>query len=471
MNIVVIGAGYVGLVTACCFAQTGNRVICVDHDSVKIKGLENSGIPFHEPGLEALLGVQLRSARLIFETSIARAMRGADVAFLAVGTPSRADGSANLDNLLHCARELANTAFGDCIVVVKSTVPVGTSNLIEEILGAQRAGQAGHPRVFVASNPEFLAEGRAVEDFQAPTRIVVGANDECSKTVLRKLYAPFDPDGTRLLVMDRRSAEFAKYACNAMLAARISMINELSGIAGKLDADIQAVCRVLKGDPRIGASYLCPGVGYGGSCLPKDLNALIASAQAVQEPAVMLRGIKRVNERQGELLLQMMRRHFGGDLQDRRIAIWGLAFKPGTDDVRAAPSLTLIRQLLEEGAQVYAYDPVAVIAAQRAIGTTSVVFGTSRMDVCEGADALVVMTEWDEFRSVDFAWLASLLHWRAIFDARNIYDATLLRRYGLQLYQLGRGVKLECASPNLRGNDIEGKQLYEPLRTKRPNNA
>ncbi|HEY9280115.1 MAG TPA: UDP-glucose/GDP-mannose dehydrogenase family protein [Eoetvoesiella sp.] len=438
MNVVVIGAGYVGLVTACCLAEAGNQVVCVDHDIDKIKTLEAGQVPFHEPGLDKLLGDQLQANRLFFENNVARAVRNADIIFLAIGTPSQSNGSANLDNLLHCAKELANTAFGDCIVVIKSTVPVGTADRIEEILNVGEAGYGAHPRVFVASNPEFLAEGRAVKDFHAPCRIVVGTNEDYPATVLDELYAPFDPDRSRLLFMDRRTAEFAKYACNAMLAARISMINELSDIAGRLNADIQAVCRVLKSDPRIGDSYLYPGVGYGGSCLPKDLCALIACAGTVQEPAYMLRSIERVNRRQGQLLLETIRHHFGGQLEGRRIAVWGLSFKPDTDDVRASPSLTLIQNLLEEGALVSAYDPVATIAAQRALGAASIIFGRSGMEVCKGADVLVVMTEWDEFKTTDFGKLAELLQSHAIFDARNMFDASALQAYGLQHYRLGQ---------------------------------
>lgn len=434
MNVVVIGSGYVGLVTGCCLAEAGNQVVCVDHDVRKVAALQAGRLPFHEPGLDNVLQAQLSSGRLSFETRIARAMQDAEVVFLAVGTPPQEDGNANLENLLHCVRELSETAFGDCIVVVKSTVPVGTGDRIEAMLNQSRTGRTGFPQVRVASNPEFLAEGRAVQDFRHPDRIVIGTTDPTAAAVLGRLYAPFDPGGYRTILTDRRSAEFAKYACNAMLAARISMVNELAGIAGGLGADMESVCRVLKGDPRIGSSYLHPGVGYGGSCLPKDLHALIHAAQTVGEPATLLHGVQQVNASQVERLLQAIRGHFGGRLEGKRIAVWGLSFKPGTDDVRAAPSLALIRALLDGGATVSAYDPVAMSAAQAAMGERPVLLESSAISVCAGADALVVMTEWEEFRSPDFTALAANLRGRAVFDGRGIYNSAELAGHGLRHY-------------------------------------
>lgn len=437
MKVVVIGSGYVGLVTGCCLAEAGNQVVCIDHDAGKVAALRAGRLPFHEPGLDELLGAQLKTGRLSFETSIARAMRHAAVAFLAVGTPSQSNGSANLENLLNCVHELADTAFEDCTIVVKSTVPIGTGDRIEKLLNAKHGASAGQPWVRVASNPEFLAEGRAIQDFRHPSRIVIGANDTRSADVLAELYAPFSGQGDRLMLMDRRSAEFAKYACNAMLAARISMINELAGLAGSLGADIESICSVLKSDTRIGAGYLHPGAGYGGSCLPKDLRALINTAREAGEPAYMLRSIQRVNLQQGQRLLAAIQDHFGGKLRHRRIAIWGLSFKPGTDDVRSAPSLALARGLLEEGAMVSAYDPVAMNAARQALGDTPAVFGDSALSVCENADALVLMTEWEEFKTPDFGAVAARLRGRMIFDARGIYHASALQRHGLRCHRLG----------------------------------
>jgi UDPglucose 6-dehydrogenase len=438
MHVVIIGCGYVGLVTGCCLAEAGNTVTCVDHDAKKVAVLAAGRLPFYEPQLEQILQAQLEKGLLRFETSMACAVAPADVVFLAVGTPSNADGSADVSNLLSCAKALGEVITTDCIVVVKSTAPVGTCDRIEKMLSASDRQAGTSNNIKVASNPEFLAEGRAVRDFRYPDRIVIGANDAYSLSVLAQLYAPFDIDGRRTMLMDRRSAEFAKYACNSMLAARISMINELSSLAGSLGADIACICRVLRGDPRIGASYLHPGVGYGGSCLPKDLRALIDVAQHAGEPAHMLRSIERVNIGQRQRLFTAIRDYFNGRLQGRRVAIWGLSFKPGTDDVRASPSVALIRDLLQEGVCVNVYDPAARQTAQAALGDVQVGFGQSPMAVCEQADALVVMTEWDEFKSPDLDRLATMMRGKMIFDARTMYKRKLLQQHGLDHYQLGQ---------------------------------
>lgn len=446
MNIVVIGAGYVGLVTGCCLAEAGNRVVCVDSDLEKVKALEAGHLPFYEPQLGELLAVQLDSGKLMFQLSIADAVDKADIVFLAVGTPANEDGSANLKNLLQCAEDLGRTITSDCIVVVKSTVPVGTGERIEKILNRsseQTNSSDGQIRIKIASNPEFLAEGHAVQDFRHPDRIVIGAADPQCFAILKQLYAPFDYDGQRLIFMDVRSAEFAKYACNSMLAARISMINELSGLAGALGADISSICQVLEADPRIGESYLHPGVGYGGSCLPKDLSALIYLAKQMGEPASMLCSIQRVNLLQRDRLLQAIREHFMGDLSCKKIAVWGLSFKPGTNDVRAAPSLTLIRDLVNDGACVHAYDPVAQQTANAALGETEVAFGKTAMDVCKDADALVVMTEWDEFKHPDFNVIKRQMRGNMIFDSRALYRPEILREYGLKHYRLGQKTGIE----------------------------
>ncbi len=437
MKLVVIGTGYVGLVTGCCLAEAGNQVICVDHDAHKLALLQSGRAPFHEPGLEEVLATQLRAGRLRFESSIGRAMPGAECAFLAVGTPPQHDGNANLENLLHCVQELSDTAFGDCLIIIKSTVPVGTADRIDALLNAARPGVEGRPQVRVASNPEFLAEGRALQDFRQPERIVIGTEDEHAAALLERLYKPFNKDGRRLLKMDRRSAEFAKYACNAMLAARISMVNELAGIAGGLGANMAQVLSVLRSDPRIGSAYLQPGVGYGGSCLPKDLQALIHLAHSVDEPAHMLHGVRKVNLQQVERMLHAIRRHFEGGLEGKRIAIWGLSFKPGTDDVRASPSLALIKKLVDEGALIQAYDPVANHAAQDALGTTRISVYDDALAACRQADALAVMTEWEEFKAQDMEAVAACLQGGAIFDGRGIYDATQLRAHGLAHYHVG----------------------------------
>ncbi|HLU02688.1 MAG TPA: UDP-glucose/GDP-mannose dehydrogenase family protein [Advenella sp.] len=444
MNVVIIGSGYVGLVTGCCLAEAGNSVTCVDRDAKKVAELAAGRLPFYEPELGQLLKTQLANGLLKFDTSMASAVAHADVVFLAVGTPSNDDGSADVSNLLACARRLGDVIAGDCLVVVKSTAPVGTSDRIEKILNTSERQAGARRAIRVACNPEFLAEGRAVRDFRYPDRIVIGANDAHSSSVLARLYAPFDTDGRRTLLMDRHSAEFAKYACNAMLAARISMINELSSLAGMLGADIASICGVLRGDPRIGASYLRPGIGYGGSCLPKDLSALIDLAQHTGEPAHMLRSIERVNMSQRQRLLKAIRDYFKGCLRGRRVAIWGLSFKPGTDDVRASPSVALIRDLAQEGASVNAYDPVARPTAQAALGDVQVSFGQSAMAVCEQADALIVMTEWDEFRSPDLGRLATLMRGNMVFDARTLYKTKRLLQHGLDHYRLGQIMSVSC---------------------------
>lgn len=433
MKLVIIGSGYVGLVTGCCLAEAGNEVVCVDHDVRKLAALREGRLPFHEPELQDVLVEQCAAGRLKFESAIGRAMPGAECVFLCVGTPAQKDGNANLDNLLLCVRELADTAFEECIVVIKSTVPVGTSDRIEAMLNEARLARPGQISVKVASNPEFLAEGRAVRDFRKPDRIVIGTHDPETASTLARLYAPFSENGRRLICMDRRSAEFAKYACNAMLAARISMVNELAGIAGALGADMKHILPVLRTDPRIGGTYLNPGVGYGGSCLPKDLQALIQLANGVGEPAAMLQSVRSVNQHQIEKMRRMIKAQFRGQLRGRTLAIWGLSFKPGTDDVRAAPSLALIRLLHEDGACLKAYDPVANQAARAALEATPVSFHESALSACEDADAMVLMTEWEEFRQPDFQALASQLRGRLIFDGRGLYDTDSLAAHGLMV--------------------------------------
>ena len=438
MKITIIGSGYVGLVTACCLADAGHHVTCIDHDTSKTTALAAGHLPFHEPELDELLRRGLDHGRLSFHHRICTlTVSHADLVLLAVGTPADQQGTVNLDSLLASA-----AALGDCVnrpsmVVIKSTVPPGTGERIEVMLNAsgRRTQDCGpgfpDDYVHVVSNPEFLAEGHAVRDFLHPERIVIGTSDAHCRQIMSDLYAPFSENGSRLLFMDRRSAEFAKYACNAMLAARISLINELAALADSQRACIAEICRVLKTDPRIGPDYLDPGIGYGGSCLPKDLQALITMARASGQPADMLCSTQRVNTRQVPLLLDTMRACLGG-LTGRRIAVWGLSFKPGTDDVRAAPSLALVRGLIGAGARVAAYDPVATASARRALGNIPVYFGMSAFEVCHDAHALVVMTEWDEFRQCDMAALAHVMPGGAVFDARRIYDPATLGGYGLR---------------------------------------
>lgn len=444
MNIAIIGTGYVGLVTGACFAQAGIDVTCLDKDLRKIEMLRQGRVPFHEPGLEALIAAGRASGRLAFQSTLEPdlSLERAEAIFLAVGTPTGPDGRAALTDLLDCAARLARTLTHGTLVVVKSTVPVGTCERIRTLLETEsleaQSAVVPRPRFTVASNPEFLAEGRAVEDFLHPGRIVIGCDDPAACRLLRRLYAPFDPDGSRTLTMDVRSAEYAKYACNAALAARISMVNELACIAGPLGVDMHAVCKVLKTDPRIGPHYLRPGAGYGGSCLPKDLRALIAMAQDHGEPAYMLHSVETVNTGQCERLLDTLLACLAYDFKGRCVALWGLAFKAGTDDLREAPSLALARSLLEAGARVRAYDPVAGRSAEALIPDSMFELCPDPYLACEDADVLVVMTEWEEFREADFAQVAEKLNLATVFDCRQLYDAALLERHGLRHLEIGQ---------------------------------
>jgi len=437
MNVSIIGAGYVGLVTAACLAQAGHRVACVEKDAARLALLERRKAPIHEPGLDDLLEEGCRAGRLSFTADMARGVREAEIVFIAVGTPPAPDGRADLAGVLQCAGRLAACLDHEATVVLKSTVPVGTCERVQGLFDAAPRPAGG--RVSVASNPEFLAEGRAIADFRRPDRIVIGTTDAAAERRLRALYAPFDPTGERLMRMDVRSAEFAKYASNAMLAARVSMVNELARIAARLDADIEPVCRAMGADPRIGSRYLSAGAGFGGSCLPKDILALIGMAADHGEPAELLRSVHRVNESQATLIVRMISDHFGGRLENRVVAVWGLAFKAGTDDMRAAPSLVLIRALLGAGARVQAYDPVAARGGDVGLAHAGLTLAPDAWTAVAPADALAVMTEWPEFRQADPARLAAQARLRAVFDGRNLYDPQTLRGHGLAYYGIGRG--------------------------------
>ncbi|WP_368643224.1 UDP-glucose/GDP-mannose dehydrogenase family protein [Castellaniella ginsengisoli] len=448
MNIAIIGTGYVGLVTGACFAQAGFNVTCLDKDLHKIALLRQGRMPFHEPGLEALIAEGQASGRLSFQSTLEPdlSLERAEAIFLAVGTPTGPDGRAALADLLECAGLLARTLTHGAVIVIKSTVPVGTCEQVRSTLETQ-SPFIPPPRFTVASNPEFLAEGRAIEDFRHPGRIVIGCDDAQACRVLRTLYAPFDPDGSRTLVMDVRSAEFAKYACNAALAARISMINELACIAGQLAVDMRAVCKVLTSDPRIGRHYLKPGAGYGGSCLPKDLRALIAMAQDHGEPAYLLHSVETVNTGQCERLLDTLRACMAYDFKGRCVALWGLTFKADTDDMREAPSLALAHGLLEAGARVQAYDPVAGQSAQALLADPMFEPCADAYRACEGADVLVVMTDWEEFRRADFARVAERLSLSLVFDCRQIYEAASLARHGLRHLEIGQRPPAAASRP------------------------
>ena len=441
MKISVIGSGYVGLVTGACLSDTGNNVLCIDSDAGKIARLRAGEIPIHEPGLDAVVARGLAAGRLRFSTDYTEAVAHAAVVFIAVGTPSDEDGSADLTHVLNAARELGQRITRDTLVITKSTVPVGTSELVRQALEAELRTRGVSLKATVASNPEFLKEGLAVEDFMRPDRIIVGIDpaDTAARETFRELYAPFNRNHERLFFMDIRSAEFTKYASNCMLAVRISFMNELANLADRLKVDIEQVRRGVGADPRIGPHFLYAGAGFGGSCFPKDLRALIHSSEQAGEPAELMRAAQGVNSRQRRLLADKILQHFGGAVRGRTIAIWGLAFKANTDDVREASSIAIIEALLDAGAQVRAYDPAAAETAAHALaGRAGVTFAASAPAAVAGADALAVVTEWLEFRSPDFEELARALKARVLFDGRNLYDPVAVRKAGLTYYGIGR---------------------------------
>lgn len=440
MDVSVIGAGYVGLVTAACLADVGNVVMCVDIDSKKIERLKQGEIPIHEPGLDRLVERNAAAGRLRFSTSHDDAVAHATLIFIAVGTPSEKDGSADLSHVIACARELGRRIERDSLIVVKSTVPVGTNDQVRAAVRTELNACGRAAFVTTASNPEFLKEGFAVEDFMKPDRIIIGADDLQSAETLRQLYAPFNRNRDRLIVMDVRSAEFTKYAANCMLAVRISFMNEMANLADRVGVDIEHVRRGIGSDPRIGPHFLYAGAGFGGSCFPKDLRALEHTAKTNNEPAEMLTAAMQVNARQRRIVASKIIRFFDGTLSGRTVALWGLSFKANTDDMREAPSLAVIEELTALGATVRAYDPVALENARSIIGNNKRVELVSSADAAiEQADVLAVMTEWLEFRSPDFERLKHTLKSGAVFDGRNLYDPAAVRAAGLQYFGVGRG--------------------------------
>ncbi|HET7261842.1 MAG TPA: UDP-glucose/GDP-mannose dehydrogenase family protein [Casimicrobiaceae bacterium] len=439
MKITMIGTGYVGLVTGTCLAEVGNDVLCLDVDTRKIEMLRSGGVPIHEPGLEPMIRRNVAAGRLAFTTDIDAAVGHAAVQFIAVGTPPDEDGSADMQYVLQAARNIGRRMVEWTLVVDKSTVPVGTADRVRETIAAELTARGVDVPFAVASNPEFLKEGAAIDDFMRPDRVVVGADDERAIATLRMIYAPFQRSHERLLVMDVRSAELTKYAANAMLATRISFMNELANLADRLGADIEAVRQGIGSDPRIGWHFLYPGAGYGGSCFPKDVKALRHTAERLGMPLRILSAVEEANEAQKEVLVGKIVATFGADLTGRRFALWGLAFKPDTDDVREAPSRTIIASLLQRGASVCAWDPVAIGEARRAFGALpGLDYAANPLDACAGADALVVVTEWKEFRSPDFSVLRRLLKEPVIFDGRNLYDPSAVRAAGFHYHAIGR---------------------------------
>jgi len=434
----MVGTGYVGLVTGACFAEVGNEVLCLDLDREKIRTLESGGIPIYEPGLAEVVKRNVAAGRLHFTTDVEHAVSFGTVQCIAVGTPPGEDGSADLQHVVAAARNIGRHMSEYRIVVDKSTVPVGTADKVRAAISDELAKRRVGVPFAVVSNPEFLKEGAAVEDFMRPDRIVLGSDDPRATQVMRALYAPFQRSHERLLVMDVRSAELTKYAANAMLATRISFMNELANLAERVGADIEEVRKGIGSDPRIGYQFLYAGIGYGGSCFPKDVKALIRTAEEAGAELPVLDAVERVNAEQKHVIARKIVKRFG-KLSGRRIAVWGLAFKPNTDDLREAPSRVLIEELLAGGATVAAYDPVAMPAAKKEFaGLKGVSYADSPLDALEGADALAVVTEWKEFRSPDFDAIRSRLKTPAIFDGRNLYDPGEMKRAGLEYYPVGR---------------------------------
>jgi UDPglucose 6-dehydrogenase len=440
MKVTVVGTGYVGLVTGACLSEMGNHVVCLDIDERKIKMLNDGGIPIHEPGLEQIVQRNVASGRLQFTTDVAAAVAHGTVQFIGVGTPPDEDGSADLQYVLAAATNIGRHMTDYKVIVDKSTVPVGTADKVRDAVRAALAARGlGEMAFAVVSNPEFLKEGAAVEDCMRPDRIVVGADDERAVLLMRSLYTPFMRNHDRLQVMDVRSAEFTKYAANAMLATRISFMNELALLAERVGADIEMVRKGIGSDPRIGTHFLYPGTGYGGSCFPKDVKALIHTGQENGMALGVLQAVEAANERQKHVLVNKIVARFGEDLKGRTFAMWGLAFKPNTDDMREAPSLVIVEELTRRGATVRAYDPVAMKEAARIMsGTTGLQFAKSQSDALTGADALVVVTEWKEFRNPDFDAIKATLKQPLIFDGRNIYEPAMMAMHGIEYLGIGR---------------------------------
>jgi UDPglucose 6-dehydrogenase len=440
MKITVSGSGYVGLVTGACLSEMGNHVVCLDVDERKIAMLQAGGLPIHEPGLQDMVTRNAQAGRLEFTTDIVRAVAHGTLQFIAVGTPPGEDGSADLQYVLAAARSIGRLMTDHKVIVDKSTVPVGTADKVKAAVTEELAKRGVTLDFAVCSNPEFLNEGAAVEDFMRPDRVIVGADDERAFLLMRAIYAPFVRNRDRVLLMDVRSAEFTKYAANAMLATRISFMNELSRLAERVGADIELVRAGMGTDHRIGTHYLYAGAGYGGSCFPKDVKALAHTAADAGIPSKMLAAVEAVNEEQKLVLVHKVTARYGQDLSGRTFALWGLAFKPNTDDMREAPSRVLIAELTRRGATIQAYDPVATAEAQRVMpGQAGLAFATSAKSALEGADALIIVTEWKEFRTPDFDGMAQLLTDKLVFDGRNLYEPALIRSFGLEYLSIGRG--------------------------------
>ena len=445
MKLTVVGTGYVGLVTGACFAEMGNDVLCIDTDARKISRLLQGEIPIHEPGLAEVVQRNVEGGRLHFSTDIKEGVRFGTIQFIAVGTPPDEDGSADLSHVLAAASAIGEHMTDYKLVVDKSTVPVGTADAVRSAITGALARRGVTVPFSVVSNPEFLKEGAAVEDFMRPDRIIVGVDDDRAGHLMQALYAPFQRQRDKLVIMDIRSAELTKYAANAMLATRISFMNEMALLAEKLGADIEQVRKGIGSDPRIGAQFLYAGCGYGGSCFPKDVKALLHTATEVGEPLHLLNAVETANRRQKHVLVDRIVERFGNDLSGRVFALWGLAFKPDTDDMREAPSRIIVGELLRRGARVVAHDPVAMDEARRVFADVDagrLTYAPTPMDATEGADALVVVTEWRHFRSPDFDRIKRQLREGVVFDGRNLYDPALLQLAGLDYVPIGRPARV-----------------------------
>ncbi len=440
MNVAIVGTGYVGLVSGACFSEVGVDVTCVDIDHDKIERLRRGEIPIYEPGLAELVGRNVAAGRLHFSTSLAEVIDSVEIVFCAVGTPADEDGSADLRHVLAVARDFGSCINGYTLFVTKSTVPVGTSKLVRAEIEACMAARGCDVPFELASNPEFLKEGAAIKDFMSPDRVVIGIESERGRKLMERLYRPFLLNNFRVMFMDLPSAEMTKYAANAMLATRISFINEIANLCERVGADVNCVRTAIGADVRIGGKFLYPGCGYGGSCFPKDVRALIHTGEEHGCPMKVIRAVEEVNERQKTIVFEKLKAIFDGKLAGRRIAVWGLAFKPETDDMRCAPSLEVIAGLIKEGAEVVVYDPVAAQECRRRIGD-AVVYATDMYEALVDADALALLTEWKQFRLPSWAVVAKTMRGRDIVDGRNIYQASDMAPYSLRLHSIGRPVQ------------------------------
>jgi UDPglucose 6-dehydrogenase len=431
MRVAVVGTGYVGLVAGVCFAESGNDVVCVDNNPAKVRLLRRGKVPIYEPGLEEMVRRNRAEGRLTFTTTLAKAVRDSAVVFIAVGTPQGEDGSADLKYVLEVARDVARAMNGYKVIVDKSTVPVGTSEKVREVIRRETT----HP-FSVVSNPEFLKQGAAIDDFMKPDRVVIGAEDPRAQALMLELYEPFTRTGAPIMMMDCASAELSKYAANAMLATRISFMNEVANVCELVGADVDQVRRAIGSDTRIGASFLFPGIGYGGSCFPKDVQAMRRFAADKDYDFRILGAVEDVNTHQKTRLVAMMRKHFGS-LKGKTVAVWGLAFKPRTDDMREAPSIPMIEALVAAGAAVQAFDPEAARVAKGIFGSR-ITYAASSYDAVKGADGLAIVTEWNEFRRPDFGRIRSLMRSPVIFDGRNLFAPTHMKQNGFTYYSIGR---------------------------------